>query len=94
MNQAQRRGLARLMLRWPKRRTELSDRCGQDPHFPELSEAYEAACGATDYWATSSSPEGQARAEEYRALAFEIERAPEFVAVHMIGLVAGPSLLK
>ncbi|CAN7436303.1 hypothetical protein [Bosea sp. LjRoot237] len=74
MNQAQRRGLARLMLRWPQRRTELIDRCDQDTRFLELSEAYEAACGAADYWAKSGSPEAQMRAEEYRALAFEIER--------------------
>ncbi|RXT47690.1 hypothetical protein B6S44_24855 [Bosea sp. Tri-44] len=74
MNPAQRRGLARLMLRWPQRRMELRDRCGQDTRFLELSEDYETACGAADYWAKSGSLEGQTRAEEYRALAFEIER--------------------
>jgi len=74
MNQAQRRGLARLMLRWPQRRTELRARCGKDTRFLELSEAYETACEAADYWAKSSSPEARARAEEYRALSSEIER--------------------
>lgn len=74
MNQTQRRGLARLMLRWPQRRMELRDRCGQDTRFLELSEAYETACEAVDYWVNSGLPEGPTRAEEYRALAFEIER--------------------
>jgi len=73
MNQAQRRGLARLMLRWPQRRAGLTDRCGHDPRFLELSEAYETACAAADYWAKSRSPEAQARTNEYRTLALEIE---------------------
>lgn len=74
MNQAQRSGFARLMLRWPHRRVDLSERCSQDSRFLELFEAYEAACWAADYWANSTSPEGRARAEEYRALISELER--------------------
>lgn len=73
MNQEQRRGLARLMLRWPHRRADLSERYGQAPRFLELFEAYEAASRAADYWANSNLPEGRVRVEEYRALISEIE---------------------
>lgn len=45
MNQAQRLGLARLMLRWPHRRAGLSERFTQDPRFLEQFEAYEATSG-------------------------------------------------
>ena len=45
MNSAQRRGLTRLMLRWPQRRTELRGRCGRDSPFLELSEVYEERAG-------------------------------------------------
>lgn len=68
MEQAQKRGLARLMLRWPERRAELRQKFTQDPRLPELCEAYEAACEAAAYWTKSSAAVGAERAEEYRAL--------------------------
>ena len=74
MNDAQKRGLARLMLRWPQRRMELRQRCSNGAGLLELCEAYEVTCEAASYWAKMISPVGEARAEEYRALALEIER--------------------
>lgn len=68
MDQAQKRGLARLMLRWPERRAQLRQRFAQDPRLVELCEAYETACEAAAYWTKSSAPVGPERAEEYQAL--------------------------
>ncbi|RDJ24262.1 hypothetical protein DWF00_04055 [Bosea caraganae] len=68
MEQVQKRGLARLMLRWPAQRAELRRRFAQDPRLVELCEAYETACEAAAYWTKSPAPVGPERAEEYRAL--------------------------
>lgn len=74
MEHAQRRGLARLMLRWPSRRAELREKCARDPRLVELCEAYEAACEAASYWAKSPAPLGRQRTEEYNALASATEQ--------------------
>ncbi|MDU0339998.1 hypothetical protein [Bosea rubneri] len=74
MEQAQRRGLARLMLRWPNRRTELREKFARDQRLVELCEAYEAACEAAAYWAKSAAAVGKQRAEEYNALASATEQ--------------------
>lgn len=74
MEQAQKRGLARLMLRWPERRVQLRERFARDPRLVELCEAYETACEAATYWTKSSAPAGPERAEEYHALASATEQ--------------------
>ncbi|WP_248310003.1 hypothetical protein [Bosea sp. WAO] len=74
MEQAQRRGLARLMLRWPNRRTELREKFARDPRLVELCEAYEAACEAAAYWAKSPATVSKQRLEEYNALASATEQ--------------------
>ena len=58
MEHAQARGLARLMLRWPERRAELRRKAAHDAHLLALCEAYEAACGAAEYWAKERPPLG------------------------------------
>jgi hypothetical protein len=68
MDKAQKRGLARLMLRWPERRAVLRQHYAEDPGFAELCDAYETACDAALYWAKSTAPVGAERAEEYQAL--------------------------
>lgn len=74
MEQAQKRGLARLMLRWPDRRTVLREKYGHDLRLAELCEAYEAACEAAAYWAKSPSAVGLERTAEYNALASATEQ--------------------
>lgn len=74
MEQAQRRGLARLMLRWPDRRAVLREKCGQDLRLVELCEAYEAACEAAAYWAKSPAAVARERVEEYNTLASATEQ--------------------
>lgn len=74
MEQAQRRGLARMMLRWPDRRAVLREKYGRDPRLVELCEAYEAACEAAAYWSKSPSAVGLERTEEYNALASATEQ--------------------
>lgn len=74
MEQAQRRGLARLMLRWPDRRAALRETCSRDPRLMELCEAYEVACEAAAYWSKSPSAVGRERTEEYNALASATEQ--------------------
>jgi hypothetical protein len=73
MQDAERRGLARLMLRWPAKRMELAERARVDPHFTELCEAYESACAAIEYWAHSPAPIALERLAEYRARASATE---------------------
>lgn len=74
MNDAQKRGLARLMLRWPQRRAELRQKWSRIAGLPALFEAYELTCEAAAHWSKISSPTGHDRAEEYRVLALEIEQ--------------------
>lgn len=74
MDATRKRGLARLMLRWPERRTILKERFLTDPSVSELCEAYETACEAVAYWAKIPSDLADARSEEYRSLAVETEQ--------------------
>lgn len=69
MEHARRRGLARLMLRWPDRRAQLRAFSPDDARLGELFEAYELACEAASYWQKSDAPFGLERAREYQALA-------------------------
>ena len=68
MESAQRRGLARLMLRWPDRRELLARRAREDTHVGELCEAYESACNAVEHWLRSPASVAQDRILEYRGL--------------------------
>lgn len=74
MEKAQRRGLARLMLRWPDRRAQLKAGFDRDARLAELCEAYEVACEAASYWAKSPAPVAFERLEEYRSLASATEQ--------------------
>jgi len=69
-----RRGAARFALRWPKARSTLNQVLATNVHVQELCEAYEAACAAVEYWLHADSPDGFARADEYRALAASTEQ--------------------
>ena len=73
MENARKRGLTRLMLRWPERRPLLRTLSSNDPRLGDLFEAYELACEAATYWARADSPIGSERAREYRALAAATE---------------------
>src|SRR5262245_30563230 len=73
MSAARKRGLARLMLRWPERRAIWLRKAGEDDQFGELCEAYEAACSALEFWSRSDAPIPAARIAEYRALVSETE---------------------
>ena len=68
MEDTQRRGFARLLLRWPGKRKELVRRAQTDAHIGELCEAYESACAALDHWLHSSATVAPDRIEEYRML--------------------------
>lgn len=74
MEATRKRGLARLMLRWPDRRTTLKARFLNDTSVSELCEAYETACEAVTYWAKSPAANASQKCEEYRALASETEQ--------------------
>jgi hypothetical protein len=74
MDATRKRGLARLMLRWPDRRSILKERFLGDPSVSELCEAYETACEAYAYWTKIPSELASERSEEYRALAAETEQ--------------------
>ena len=74
MDATRKRGLARLMLRWPDRRAVLTERVLTDPSVSELCEAYETACEAIGYWTKSAAPIAGQRCEEYRSLAIETEQ--------------------
>jgi len=70
----QRRGLARLLLRWPDYRADLRRGVEQDPYLRELVEAYEIACEAVEYWTRSEGTMAVERAAEYRALLIATEQ--------------------
>jgi hypothetical protein len=74
MDDARRRGAARLSLRWPQVRISLRLRIKHDENFAELCEAYEIACNAAEYWLHSNSSAAAARVEEYQALAAATEQ--------------------
>ena len=73
MERAERRGLARLMLRHPEHREAFRRRAEADANFRELCEAYEAACGVVEYWARSNDMVAPDRTSEYHALAAAVE---------------------
>ncbi|GJE45885.1 hypothetical protein F6X53_14730 [Methylobacterium soli] len=73
MGRSERRGLARLMLRYPERREAFRRKAADDPYFLELCDAYEATCEAAEYWARSSEPFAPERTCEYRRLATDVE---------------------
>ncbi|MBD8907978.1 hypothetical protein MZTS_14920 [Methylorubrum zatmanii] len=73
MERSERRGLARLLLRYPEHREALRDKAAEGANFRELCDAYEAACEAASYWSKSGEPVGPERACEYRQLAEAIE---------------------
>ncbi len=73
MERSERRGLARLLLRYPDRREALRGKASEDANIRELCDAYEAACEAAAYWARSTELIGPERASEYRQLADAIE---------------------
>jgi hypothetical protein len=64
----QKRGLARLLLRWPEYRSDLRRRAKDDPYLLELIGAYETACEAVEYWSRAENAVAGERAEEYRQL--------------------------
>ena len=74
MDETQRRGLARLMLRWPSARPELLRRVSEDTTFADLCGAYDEACQAAERWSRSPAPNAAARADEYGELARETEQ--------------------
>lgn len=73
MRNARKRGLARLMLRWPDRRAQLRLISCDDPGLADLFEAYELAWEAAGYWAKIDSGVAAERTREYRALAIATE---------------------
>jgi hypothetical protein len=73
MEQTQRRGMAKLMLRWPKYRVALRERAMADPYLLELIGAYESACEAFDYWSSATVAVAGDRANEYRELLLATE---------------------
>jgi hypothetical protein len=73
MGRSERRGLARLMLRYPERREAFRRKAAEDPYFLELCDAYEAACEAAEYWAKSDEAVAPDRTHEYRGLASDVE---------------------
>jgi hypothetical protein len=74
MEELRRRGVARLMLRWPDLRAELKQRARQDSAFSDLCGAYEDACAAAEQWARSAAAIARERTQEYRDLASDTEQ--------------------
>ena len=74
MEQAQKRGLSRLLLRWPERRAALRTSMAHDPQLAELCEVYETACVATEYWMKSNAAIAPVRVAEYTDLASAMEQ--------------------
>ncbi|WP_413991104.1 hypothetical protein ACMDCR_03015 [Labrys okinawensis] len=73
MEHAQKRGLARLLLRWPEYRVNLQRRAKEDPYLLDLIGAYETACEAVEYWSHADTIVASERAEEYRQLLIATE---------------------
>jgi hypothetical protein len=73
MENARKRGHARLMLRWPGRRAQLRLISCDDPGLGDLFEAYELAWEAASYWAKIDTVMASERACEYRDLAIATE---------------------
>jgi hypothetical protein len=69
----QKRGLARLLLRWPEYRSSLQRRAQDDPYLLDLIGAYETACEAVEYWSRADNVVARERAEEYRQLLMATE---------------------
>ncbi len=68
MEHVQKRGLARLLLRWPEYRSNLRRCAKDDPYLLELIGAYETACEAVEYWSHADNIMAGERSEEYRQL--------------------------
>ena len=68
MEHVQKRGLARLLLRWPEYRSNLRRCAKEDPYLLELIGAYETACEAVEYWSRANNTVASERTEEYRQL--------------------------
>ena len=73
LSRSARRGLSRLMLRWPARRAVLANRAETDEEFASLCEIYAEAHDALETWRRSEHPLSDARVSEYRELVAEIE---------------------
>jgi hypothetical protein len=79
-----RRGLARLMLRWPAWRAALRQWGLQDARLCDLVEDYEAACAALAYWAHAPILFAPVRMKEYRSLVSALEEDIEAVRAEAI----------
>jgi len=73
MQEGARRGLARLMLRWPDRRSQL-ERASERASIADLYSAYDMACSAVEHWSHSNEPNAEDRLNEYRALVSATEK--------------------
>ncbi|RXF67930.1 hypothetical protein [Hansschlegelia zhihuaiae] len=73
VGEARKRGLARLLLRWPSKRAELQRLAQNDPVTADLCEAYELACAAIDYWQRVAGGAAADRVIEYGSLATLVE---------------------
>ncbi|WP_342236315.1 hypothetical protein [Inquilinus sp. OTU3971] len=73
LSRSARRGLSRLMLRWPARRAVLANRAETNDEFASLCEIYAEAHDALETWLRSDHSLADARAAEYRELVAEIE---------------------
>ena len=68
-----RRGLSRLMLRWPAFRGVLASCAEADDEFASLCEIYAEAQDALEAWRKSGHVSAPARATEYMEMVSEIE---------------------
>jgi hypothetical protein len=70
---AERRGLFRLMSKWPEMRPQLADCGSSDPDFISLCELYDEACAALENWRRSPAAVAPARIAEYEQLVSDLE---------------------
>lgn len=69
----QKRGLARLLIRWPDRRDQLV-RAARSQTMMDICESYELAWSAALHWAKAPGSKAAEIATEYRLLIIEIEQ--------------------
>ncbi|MGO4407716.1 hypothetical protein AB4Z10_26080 [Bosea sp. RAF48] len=72
MTPQQKSGLARLILRWPKRRGELER--AAEGSILDLYESYELASLAYIQWTQKTEPAAAAIADDYRRIVIELEQ--------------------